>query len=272
MGRRATAIGALILVFVMAGTAFAASRGNPWRLGYVETLNAYVTGITGIHTVELLRIANTNGSSGARAIRAESKGTAAGTIYARNSGGGPAAEFVTNSGRAPFKVNRTTKVANLNADFVDGKNASSFVAKATLAGSTLPPGATMVGIFAVSGDAGVATDSISFFPHLAADIPLSNAHRMAVGITDANCPAVGQAAVGHFCLYEAWNNSMSFGGFLDPASSGGAVRTTGTIAYYDPTSGVGNVRGTWAVTAPSAAAASAAGPTVQAAPDSNVGR
>jgi hypothetical protein len=45
---------------------------------------------------------------------------------------GPAAGFVTRPGQAPFTVNRTTKVANLNADLVDGRHASSFANNNTL--------------------------------------------------------------------------------------------------------------------------------------------
>ncbi|MGL5826357.1 MAG: hypothetical protein ACRCYU_16325 [Nocardioides sp.] len=39
---------------------------------------------------------------------------------------GPALKLTTKSGQPPLKVNRTTRVTNLNADYVDGKSASSF--------------------------------------------------------------------------------------------------------------------------------------------------
>lgn len=257
MRRRATAVGALILVFVMAGTALAASRGNAWRLGYVETLNAYVTGITGIHTAELLRIANTNGSSGARAIRAESKGSGAGTIYAKNTGGGPAAEFVTNAGRAPFKVNRTSKVANLNADFVDGKSAGAF------APSVLAAGQTLTGLYGAWGTGGgYLEDSINYRIPLASAIPGANAHYRASGsAATAECPGPGGAAAGHLCVYEVGAGARSGGFIYDPwAGSSASAPAVGFGIYFNATGTGGSWSyGSWAVTAPTVATLSSSG-------------
>jgi hypothetical protein len=126
MRRKATIIAAGVLVAVMTGTAFAVSRGAGWRLGYVEILSGYVTGVSGSHTGDLLRILNASTAFGARAIRAESKSTRAGTIYARNTDGGPAANFVVNAGRQAFTVNSTTKIRNLNSDRLDGKDSGFF--------------------------------------------------------------------------------------------------------------------------------------------------
>lgn len=249
MRQRATAAVAVLLVVVMAGTALAASRGNAWRLGYVETLSAYVTGITGIHTAELLRIANTNTSSGARAIRAESRGTAAGTIYAKNSGGGPAAEFVTNAGRAPFKVNRSTKVVNLNADRVDGFDSSALVE-----GSALPVGRTLRGSYGIAGYDGYAFDSISFGNALPA-APV--AHWIAEGATPpAECPGSytnPQALPGHLCIYETDGNNISFRLVIrgdSPSADGKASPWGAAIYIYAATiPSLTYSWGTWAVTA-----------------------
>src|ERR1044072_5893200 len=49
------------------------------------------------------------------------------TLKVANSGGKPAASFTTKAGVSPFTVNRTAKVANLNADLLDGIDASGFV-------------------------------------------------------------------------------------------------------------------------------------------------
>jgi hypothetical protein len=49
--------------------------------------------------------------------------TANRTTTVQNTGSGPAARFISSSG-APIAVNRTTKVARLNADLLDGKSAT----------------------------------------------------------------------------------------------------------------------------------------------------
>ena len=150
---------ALILVFAMAGTVYAASRGNAWRLGYVETLNSYNTGIVGARGGgEMFKIKNTSAASGSRAFRVENNSNSA-TIYLKNTGTGTAAEFVTGPGRAPFKVNQTTKVTNLNADRVDGLSASAFVV------ANLPLGASESGVWGMHGTVGSnALISINYRP------------------------------------------------------------------------------------------------------------
>ena len=51
------------------------------------------------------------------------------TLKLVNPGGGPAAQFVTQAGRAPFKVKGTTKVTGLNTDLLDGIDSSAFIKK-----------------------------------------------------------------------------------------------------------------------------------------------
>jgi len=249
MRQRATAAVAVILVVVMAGTTLAASRGNAWRLGYVETLSAYVTGITGIHTAELLRVANTNTSSGARAIRAESRSAAAGTIYAKNSGGGPAAEFVTNAGKAPFKVNRTTRVVNLNADYVDGVTSANL-----LPGGTLRTGATIRGAYAVSADqsASWAFEGQSFGYTLpSAPLPV---FIPAGGTPPATCPGTvsnPQALVGYLCIYEQYNQGHDAFTCVVNVLTGGCGSTSRFgfgIAIYPAGAADFVSWGTWAAT------------------------
>ncbi len=48
------------------------------------------------------------------------------TLKVTNTGGKPAAAFVTKSGKAPFTVNRSAKVTNLNADKLDGLDSTAF--------------------------------------------------------------------------------------------------------------------------------------------------
>jgi len=59
-----------------------------------------------------------------------------------NTGNGQAASFVTESGRAPFKVNRAKKVKKLNADKVDGYSATQLAPRAAfIANDDIPDGA-----------------------------------------------------------------------------------------------------------------------------------
>ena len=48
------------------------------------------------------------------------------TLKLKNSGTGPAASFVTQAGRAPFKVSGSTKVTGLNVDLLDSLDSSAF--------------------------------------------------------------------------------------------------------------------------------------------------
>jgi hypothetical protein len=64
----------------------------------------------------------------------KSGSTAGTTLKVNNTGGKPAAAFLSNSGQPPFTVNRTAKVANLNADLFDGLDSAAFLQTATIFG------------------------------------------------------------------------------------------------------------------------------------------
>lgn len=51
-------------------------------------------------------------------------------IKAQNTGGFPAASFLTNANVPPFRVNQTAKVVGLNADFLDGKDSTALTGHA----------------------------------------------------------------------------------------------------------------------------------------------
>lgn len=128
------ALGAVASVLTLGTTAALAGTGPgaPFNLGKINSVNATST-LTGSATGSLLKIPNTNTGAGAQAINASSAGATAATIKANNTGGGPAAEFDVTSGHAPFTVNSTTEVANLNAATLQGMVPSNFYA----AGSTV---------------------------------------------------------------------------------------------------------------------------------------
>jgi hypothetical protein len=56
-----------------------------------------------------------------------SSNTAAPTLNLVNTGGRPAARFQANGGKAVFTVSNSTKIPNLNADQLDGKDAAALV-------------------------------------------------------------------------------------------------------------------------------------------------
>src|SRR5215218_11015193 len=93
----------LALLFGMASTAFGANGGN-FILGSLNNTATAITKLTG--TI-----------GGGPALRVSNPSTATGST---------ALDLQVATGKAPMKVNSSTKVTNLNADAVDGKDSSTF--------------------------------------------------------------------------------------------------------------------------------------------------
>jgi hypothetical protein len=127
----------MLALFVVLGGAGLAATGGNFILGQDNTADQQ-TKLTGTVANPQLRVENASDVSGARAIvgRLTSTTAAAGAVgifgdsaspgavgvLARNTAGGSALSAVVNSGVAPLIVNSNTKVANLNADRVDGSD------------------------------------------------------------------------------------------------------------------------------------------------------
>jgi hypothetical protein len=132
---RAAAGLAVGLALVIAGSTLAASRGAPWRVGYVETIATYTTGLSGALAGSVLQITNTNLSTtatAARAIAAITRARRSVALLAQNTAGGPAAHFLVGtttalSSAAPFITNARGLVTNLNADLLDGLTSADFL-------------------------------------------------------------------------------------------------------------------------------------------------
>ncbi len=108
IGRGASAVFglALVLALVMGvgTTALAAIPGDPFRLGQtngIDTMSTLVGNVAGT----MLKVDNGSTAAGATAL-----------------------DLRVEPGKAPMKVNSATRVANLNADRVDGKHATAFYA------------------------------------------------------------------------------------------------------------------------------------------------
>jgi hypothetical protein len=60
-------------------------------------------------------------------IQGETASATGAGVVAKNTGGGPGLSALVNPGKAPLAVNSTTRVANLNADQLDGQSSSAFL-------------------------------------------------------------------------------------------------------------------------------------------------
>jgi hypothetical protein len=110
---------AVALLFAVGSTAFAAVKGDPLKLGLINTINVWTT-LTGSVPLPMFRVINTNTSASASAIRAQ------------NTGGGPALDLrVKTAIIPPMTVNSSGKVSNLNVDQLDGFDSTAFMGATT---------------------------------------------------------------------------------------------------------------------------------------------
>jgi hypothetical protein len=151
------------LVFVASSALAGSGIGGVFNLGQANTVNAQsqLTGSTAGSAQFQVNNTNTGpgsigvraiGASASAAVKGENSSTGAGVygsssggfgvqaqgsspttaaLQAQNSGGGTAGSFIVNSGVAPLKVNSTTKVANLNADQLDGLDSAALQKRVT---------------------------------------------------------------------------------------------------------------------------------------------
>ena len=126
--RNVAATTAGVLALTVASVAVAGNgRYANLQLGITNTINGYMTTLAGSYAYQMLQLTNSSTATYARALVANTASAVSGTIYARNSGGGPALELVVNAGKAPMKVNSAVKVTGLNADSLDDLDQSAFL-------------------------------------------------------------------------------------------------------------------------------------------------
>ena len=98
----------LALVLGLAGVALAGTgAGAAFNLGRVNAVDR-ISQLVGSTNKPMLRVDNNSAGTDATAL-----------------------DLRVEPGRAPMRVDSSTQVSNLNADFVDGRSASSFVANST---------------------------------------------------------------------------------------------------------------------------------------------
>jgi hypothetical protein len=99
--------------------------GAVFNLGQTNSVDG-ATSLTGTTDGTQLNVWNLSTAAAARAFVAYVKSVSAVAAAIQNAGGGPALALVVNAGQPPLTVNSSGKVASLNADQVDGLDASSF--------------------------------------------------------------------------------------------------------------------------------------------------
>src|SRR5215217_5185923 len=117
-------VGLAVIVAVVLGVATAALAGtgvgDTFNLGNLNTVNQ-ISRLVGSTENPMLRVANNSAGTNATAL-----------------------DLKVEPGHAPMKVDSSTKVANLNADNVDGQEAATL-----LPGGELPSGRTLRGNYAI---------------------------------------------------------------------------------------------------------------------------
>jgi len=135
-----------------------------------------------------------------------------------------------------------------DADALGGRPADNYMT----ANSVLQPGQTEAGDYiAAAGNGEAGTVLVQFWPHLPESLQEGHIKVLAEGAPGTTeCPGPGQAAPSYMCVYQSFNEGMSFESFISTMP--------GSI-YAGPVSGVmtwrsnqfnGLLRGTWAYTAP----------------------
>jgi hypothetical protein len=138
LGRPLLAAAAIALVFGCATALAGSGVGGVFNLGQINTVNATST-LSGETTAPQLTVKNTSTNTSATALN-----------------------LSVAAGRTPFRVNSTVKVANLNADLLDGRDSTYFLAKtAKAADADKLDGLDSTGFWKASGNAGT-TPGTSF--------------------------------------------------------------------------------------------------------------
>lgn len=173
------------------------------------------------------------------------------------------ADRATSASTAAFATHATTASTAASATHADSADTADTAKDADALGgepaehymtadSVLRPGQTAAGDFiAAAGNGEAGTVLVQFWPHLPESLQEGHTKVLGEGAPGTpECPGPGQAAPSYMCVYQSFNEGMSFESFISTMP--------GSI-YAGPISGVmtwrsnqfnGLLRGTWAYTAP----------------------
>ncbi|HWC07543.1 MAG TPA: hypothetical protein VG458_00695 [Solirubrobacterales bacterium] len=120
------------------------------------------------------------------------------------------------------------------------------------ADSVLQPGQTEAGDFIASAASGLAgTVLVQFWPHLPESLPAGHIIVMAEGAPGTvECPGAGQAAAGYMCVYQSFNEGMTFESFISTMPGSTFAGPVSGVMTWRSSQSNGLLRGTWAYTAP----------------------
>ena len=214
----------LALVLGMATMALAAVPGDPFKLGKINSIN---------------RVSTLVGSVAGPLLKVD------------NNGGGAALRLEANTNRPPLTVNADAgKAPNLNADKIDGMEAS-----ALLPGGDLPRGRTVQGSYVISdkvpaNSSGIDASAISFGYKLASTptvrfiVPVQTPPPECPGTVDSP-----EAAPGYLCVYEVERRNVADGSpYFHYVGRHGATLFASSSYNSSTSHTIFQAQGSWAVT------------------------
>ncbi len=174
----------LAVVLGMATMALAAVPGDPFRLGQVNSINNAVTTLKGSSAAAMLAVDNDSAATTARAL-----------------------DLRVEPGRAPMRVTSDTRVANLNADKLDGQDSSELADPRAFAHiadegaiDTAYPSKGVDGVVIPTGETSVYCFDLAFTPNAAVGSPFLTNSAVVATVTPPNtilsneCPATHREA------------------------------------------------------------------------------
>jgi hypothetical protein len=144
-----------------------------------------------------------------------SSGNAGGpTLKVTNTGGRPAAAFITKPGKAPFTVNRNTTVTKLSADLLDGLDSTAFA----LAGGPAGDATTLDGLDSL-GVLGGTFDNVTLDDGAVTSAKVLDDNQAGGGLSAAdlatNSVAQAEIATDGVAATEIQNDSIDAGEIVD---------------------------------------------------------
>jgi hypothetical protein len=228
------------------------AKGVRERLAPVGGAPASTT-ITTTSTPESVRHAETADSAATAghaetAVRAATAGSATHAETADRAATAASADTAAFADSAGSAATADLATTSEDAEALGGQPADHYLT----ADSVLGSGQTEAGDYiAAAGNGEAGTVLVQFWPHLPESLAEGHIKVLAEGAPGTSeCPGPGQAAASYMCVYQSFNEGMSFESFISTMP--------GSI-YAGPVSGVmtwrsnqfnGLLRGTWAYTAP----------------------
>ena len=155
------------------------------------------------------------------------------------------ATYANTAGHADAADSATT---SKDADALGGQPAEHYLT----ADSVLQSGQTEAGDFIASAANGLAgTVLVQFWPHLPESVPAGHTIVIGEGAPGtAECPGAGQAAGGYMCIYQSFNEGMTFESFISTMPGSTFAGPVSGVMTWRSNQFNGLLRGTWAYTAP----------------------